>query len=115
MIHRLKHGKLVSTVRAWTDGAMARRQSCRSRASLELSPLMLAKLASYALVGIDAMPFEVEADVKGRDYAKRALVIAAVRGHDVSTLWAIPPSEYGDIRPCGFADFAFRFDSSWQR
>jgi len=84
MIHRLGHGKLTSTV--------ALLSTTRGRGVLPVavaphghSLLVLAKLASYTLVGIDATPVEVEVDVSFSSMPKTVLVGLAETAVNEST------------------------------
>src|SRR5262245_57572814 len=62
------HGRLMSIMpRRRRRGRLGPVPSGRSR-------LMLAKLASYTLVGIDALPVEVEVDVSSANMPKTVLV-----------------------------------------
>src|SRR6516165_1018737 len=75
MIRSRRHGRLLSTATAFRgrrDGASS------SSVSISLPGAdgrsMLAKLASYTLVGIDATPVEVEVDVSFAQMPKTVLV-----------------------------------------
>ena len=74
MIARSSHGKLLSTARAvfwWCASA----SPCVLGSIASTHGLhMLAKLASYTLVGIDATPVEVEVDVSFASMPKTVLV-----------------------------------------